>query len=181
MIIMINGPFGVGKTSVATILKDKIENSLIFDPEEVGFMLRNIIIEDIKFSEEKTGDFQDIRLWKVLTVDVAALLLKTYKANLIVPMTICNLDYFSYIYEEFKKVDKMVHHFCLLAKKDTISKRLIKRGDKIGSWPFQQIERCLCSFENNNINFKNIIYTDELTEMQICQNILCNIDASCNS
>lgn len=42
MIILINGAFGVGKTSVASELKKTINNSMIFDPEEIGYMLRNI-------------------------------------------------------------------------------------------------------------------------------------------
>lgn len=40
---MINGAFGVWKTSVAMGLTQHVNNSMIFDPEEVGFMLRNII------------------------------------------------------------------------------------------------------------------------------------------
>lgn len=48
MIIMINGAFGVGKTTVATILLERIPNSMLIDPEEVGYMLRNIIKDEIK-------------------------------------------------------------------------------------------------------------------------------------
>ena len=44
MIIMINGAFGVGKTTIANELLKEIKNSMIYDPEEVGFMLRNIIL-----------------------------------------------------------------------------------------------------------------------------------------
>ena len=72
MIILINGPFGVGKTSVATLLNENLENYIIFDPEEIGSMLRNIVTEDIQYQKEKTGDFQDIILWKELTVLIAA-------------------------------------------------------------------------------------------------------------
>lgn len=68
MIIMINGAFGVGKTSVANELVKQMDNSMIFDPEEVGFMLRNIIPNEIKQKEANTGDFQDLQLWKELTV-----------------------------------------------------------------------------------------------------------------
>ena len=78
MIIMINGPFGVGKTTIATMLQSKIENSMIYDPEEVGFMLRNIITNDVKLPEEKTNDFQDLILWKKLTVTVAEKLVNIY-------------------------------------------------------------------------------------------------------
>ncbi|MBQ7827680.1 MAG: AAA family ATPase, partial [Clostridia bacterium] len=48
MIIMINGPFGVGKTTVASLLNERLDNSMIYDPEEVGFMLRSIISDEVK-------------------------------------------------------------------------------------------------------------------------------------
>lgn len=68
MIIMINGAFGVGKTTVANELLQTVSNSMLYDPEIVGFMLREIITEDIKHENEKTDNFQDLELWKVLVV-----------------------------------------------------------------------------------------------------------------
>ena len=41
MIIMINGAFGAGKTSVANALLQTVDDFMLFDPEVVGFMLRN--------------------------------------------------------------------------------------------------------------------------------------------
>lgn len=175
MIIIINGPFGVGKTSVASLLNDKIENSMIYDPEEIGFMLRNIITDDVKLDEEKTDNFQDLKLWKILTVVVAKQLSETYCKNLIVPMTIYNTEYYSYIHEGFEKIDDSVYHFCLLASKDTIHSRLLNRGDEASSWAFKQTEICLDSFEDNPDIFKEIIYTDELTVDTITEIILTHI------
>jgi deoxyadenosine/deoxycytidine kinase len=43
MIIMINGPFGAGKTTTAQLLQAHIPNSMIFDPEEIGYMLKILI------------------------------------------------------------------------------------------------------------------------------------------
>lgn len=40
---MINGAFGVGKTTIANELVKEIENSMIYDPEEISFMLSNIL------------------------------------------------------------------------------------------------------------------------------------------
>jgi deoxyadenosine/deoxycytidine kinase len=48
MIIMLNGAFGIGKTSVANCLVKNIKNSMIYDPEEVGLLLRNIIPREIQ-------------------------------------------------------------------------------------------------------------------------------------
>ena len=109
MIIMINGPFGVGKTTVAELLHQKLKNSMIYDPEEVGFMLRNIITDEVKLPKEKTDDFQDLILWKELTVTVAEKLVNTYHKTLIVPMTICNHECFSHIKSGFESIDETYH------------------------------------------------------------------------
>ncbi len=170
MIVMINGPFGVGKTTVAEKLYKKIDNSLIFDPEEVGFMLRNIVTDQIKSESEKTGDFQDIRIWKELVVDVAEKLVKIYHKNLIVPMTICDIERFGYIRQGFESIDK-VYHFCLLAKKETIAERLLLRGDTPESWAFMQTEKCLVSFEGYPDIFDKIIYTDNVSITEILYTI----------
>jgi 2-phosphoglycerate kinase len=53
MIFMINGAFGVGKTTVANELLKVIENSMLFDPEEVGYMVRNVLSNEVKRLETK--------------------------------------------------------------------------------------------------------------------------------
>ena len=42
MIIWINGSFGVGKTSTAEVLKNELDKSVIYDPEEIGGFLSNM-------------------------------------------------------------------------------------------------------------------------------------------
>lgn len=56
MIIMINGAFGVGKTTVASNLVQSIPNSMLYDPEEIGYMLRIIITNELKAPDEKTDN-----------------------------------------------------------------------------------------------------------------------------
>lgn len=161
MIIMINGAFGVGKTSVASELLKTMDNSMLFDPEEVGFMLRHIIPDDIKMFDERTDNFQDLEMWRSLTVSVAEQLQKTYKKNLIVPMTIHNKDYFHYIFNGFKRIDEQTYHFCLTATKETIHRRLLERGEAEGNWCFQQTWKCMAAFEDTC--FRKFINTDELS------------------
>ncbi|MRG85908.1 AAA family ATPase [Salinibacillus xinjiangensis] len=170
MIIMINGAFGVGKTTVANALHKDLESSMLFDPEEVGFMLRNIIPEDIQQTEANTGDFQDLELWKELTVKVAEHLLAKYQMNLIVPMTIRNPDYFQYIFNGFQSIDPQTFHFCLTASKATIHKRLRGRGEKEGNWSFEQTDKCLKAFEE--YNFKEYIDTEHATVDMMTKNII---------
>ncbi|MGG0668377.1 AAA family ATPase [Lederbergia citrisecunda] len=159
MIVMINGAFGVGKTSVANELLNRLEGAMLFDPEEVGFMLRHIISEDVKLEDEKTGDFQDLEMWKPLTVEVARQLRETYGKDLIVPMTIYNKDYFDAIRRGFLQIDPETYHFCLTAKKETIHERLLERGEEKGNWCFMQTDKCLAGFED--ACFEKFISTED--------------------
>lgn len=118
MIIMINGAWGVDKTTIARKLVDKIPNSMIYDPEEVGFMLRNIITDSIKTEKELTDNFQDLDMWRKLVVHVAGELILKYKKNLIVPMIIKRKEYFNYIYNGFESIDSQVYHYCLTSSLD---------------------------------------------------------------
>ncbi|MGP4106448.1 AAA family ATPase [Virgibacillus sp. L01] len=157
---MINGAFGVGKTTISNELVKDVEGSMIFDPEEVGFMLRNVIPEDVKQLEAKTGDFQDLLLWKELTVNVAESLITKCKVNLIVPMTIQKPEYLDYIINGFKGIDQQTYHFCLTASKGTIFERLRDWGEEDGNWCFRQTDQCLKSFKENN--FEEYIDTENV-------------------
>ncbi len=166
---MINGAFGVGKTTIANTLQNEIEHSMIYDPEEIGYMLRNVIPIDIKRTESTTGDFQDLELWKELTVDVAKRLIAKYKINLIVPMTIRKIEYFRFIYNGFKSIDDQTHHFCLSASKETIYERLRLRGEEEGNWCFQQTDKCLEAY--NQYDFGEYIDTEKASIIEIIQEI----------
>ena len=54
MIIWINGPFGAGKTTLAKRLRDRRSKSLIFDPEEIGFVVKETV------PMPASGDYQDL-------------------------------------------------------------------------------------------------------------------------
>ncbi|HBD65376.1 MAG TPA: tunicamycin resistance protein, partial [Clostridiales bacterium] len=43
MIIWINGAFGSGKTQTANELHRRIKNSYVYDPENIGFFIRDNI------------------------------------------------------------------------------------------------------------------------------------------
>jgi chloramphenicol 3-O-phosphotransferase len=173
---MINGAFGAGKTSVANAFLQRMENAMLFDPEEVGYMLRTVIPEHVKLAEERTGDFQDLTLWPTMTVHTAEQLQRTYGKDLIVPMTIVNKTYFQYILDGFKKIDQETQHFCLAAKKETIHHRLLERGEPEGNWCFQQTERCLAAYEDES--FGKFIQTDDLSVEEIVDEIMNEIDVA---
>ena len=167
---MINGAFGVGKTSVANCLVRNIENSMIYDPEEVGGLLRNIIPREIMIDEERTNDFQDLILWKKTVVMIAREIKEQYNKHLIIPMTIRKIEYFKYIFEGMKKLDDDIYHFCLMAQLDTIHLRLKQRGEIPNSWAFLQTEKCVKAYEN--YDFSEYIDTQNIGIDKVAQIII---------
>ncbi|MEW4370095.1 AAA family ATPase [Paenibacillus kandeliae] len=169
MIIMINGAFGTGKTTTAKLLQQRIPNSMIYDPEEPGDLLRRIIPATILHPQEQTGDFQDIVIWKYLVVDIAGHLLRQYGKHLIVPMTLYKREYYEYIHNGLQQLSPDIAHFCLLADQDTIHQRLRQRGEVVGSWAFQQTEYCLAAYEQ--YDFSEYVDTQHRTEEQVAEYI----------
>lgn len=171
MIIMINGAFGVGKTTVATLLNEQLPNSMLYDPEEVGFLLRNVT-QGILTPSEKTDDFQDIALWPELVVEVGKRLFAKYGRSLITPMTITNPTYFTTIRDGLAAVAPL-HHFCLVANEATLRQRLLKRENIEGTWCFQQISRCITAFQSDL--FAQHIDTNRVNAQTIVTQILTKI------
>ncbi|WP_153049031.1 adenylyl-sulfate kinase, partial [Streptococcus suis] len=62
MIIWLNGPFGVGKTTLANILHKRIENSYLYDPELLGDFLQHKLPQTVC-----PEDFQDYSVWRQIT------------------------------------------------------------------------------------------------------------------
>ena len=138
MIVMLNGAFGVGKTTLANALLAERPDWMLFDPEEVGAMLW-------KICPEPRGDFQELRAWAPLVVDTARTLLATYGRSLVVPMTLVHEANYRVVREGFARITE-THHFALIASSETIARRLTERGSD--QWAFDQIERCVATLES---------------------------------
>ena len=125
MIVFIYGAFGVGKTTVAERLAERIPNSLLFDAETVGYFLNTVIAP-----VEHPHDFQDLPIWRTLTVTTARWLQGRYGRTLIMPMTIWHTDYFDEVIGGLRAFEPALQHFCLTATEQTLLERLRGRGDR---------------------------------------------------
>lgn len=146
MIIWINGAFGIGKSTAAELLHSQIENSHIYDPEQVGYFLWDNFPENMK----RKGDFQDIKIWRSINYEIIKHMYENFDGTIIIPMTITNLDYYNEILGRLMDNKIEIYHFILSADKNSIKERLINRGEEENSWPEQQIDRCIKAFENMN-------------------------------
>ncbi len=167
MIIFINGAFGVGKTTVAHLLAACHPNSLLFDPEEVGFFLRNVVRPIETFD-----DFQDLPMWRSLTVTTARMLRETYGHTLIMPMTIWHEQYFDEIMNGLREFEPRMLHFCLTARAETIRQRLLQRvaSPQVLAWTMERVNLCVSAFQSPKFAFQ--IETDDMSPNNVVESIL---------
>ncbi|MDP4091253.1 MAG: AAA family ATPase [Bacillota bacterium] len=167
MIIWINGAFGAGKTQTAFELNRRIENSFVYDPENLGFFINKNIPSSIK----NKGDFQDYEVWRELNFSLIKYIEEKYDGVLIIPMTIVNPKYYNEIVGSLQEHGVAVKHYALIASKATLLKRLKSRGDGADSWPAQQIDRCLEGLSNevfqHHINTENMSIEDVVEEIAL--------------
>jgi ABC-type branched-subunit amino acid transport system ATPase component len=128
VILFINGPFGVGKTTVANLLAERMPDAMLYDPEIVGAFLRYVLAP-----VEKVDDFQDYALWPAMVVEVAQMLKDEYRGTLIMPMTVWRREYFEKLTDDLKRVTPELRCFRLTASEDVLNQRILSRPDEEGS------------------------------------------------
>ena len=164
MIIWVNGAFGAGKTQTAHELKRRIPNSIIYDPEQVGYFINKNIPKELT-----KGDFQHHEIWREFNFKTLKYIHSHFNGTIIVPMTIVNPQYYEEIIVHLKDEGIDVHHFVLATSKEILQRRLKSRFEKKNSWPEQQIERCLAGLAHPV--FEGHIDTNDLTTEQVAETI----------
>ena len=165
-ICWINGAFGAGKTTTAKALEHAWPNSYRFDPEQIGFMLRKVVPRECRPS-----DFQDLPLWRELTVTTLTELAQHCKRPIIVPMTLVNQQYFDEIVGALRRNGLDLHHFTLVASRTTLSRRIRGRLllPQAKRWVRAQMERCVSALESPE--FAIHVPTDNRTVREIVNEI----------
>ena len=151
MIIWLNGAFGSGKTTCAFELNRRLPNSFVYDPENIGYFIRNNTPKEIQKS-----DFQDHGQWRSFNYEMLKYIAGEYLGIIIVPMTINNHQYYEEIIQRLIDDGIILKHYILYANKETILKRLNKRLERGETWAKSQIDRCIEVF-NTEITEEKII------------------------
>ncbi|MFA1820222.1 tunicamycin resistance protein [Virgibacillus oceani] len=152
MIIWLNGAFGSGKTTSAFELKRRLgPNSFVYDPENIGFFIRENIPKELHKS-----NFQDHEQWRTFNYEMLKYISYTYDGTVIVPMTIFNPQYYEEIIQKLIDDGIPLRHYILYADKSAILKRLNKRLERGETWTKSQIDRCIHAF-NTEITEEKII------------------------
>ena len=142
MIIWLNGPFGVGKTTLANLLHQEIPNSILYDPELLGDFFQENLPKAVC-----PEDFQDYPIWRQTTVQIIRDLATKTGQVIIVPMTVFKKEYCQEIIEQGLIEDMCVQHYILVAEKETILDRLNKRTQENNNWALKHLDNCLQAFE----------------------------------
>ncbi|MFE1442853.1 AAA family ATPase [Streptomyces sp. NPDC058739] len=122
MLLWINGPFGGGKTQTAHEIHRRLPGSVVCDPEHAGFGLRRMLPPGLR------GDFQELTSWRTGVVEVLDLALTKHDGVVIAPMTVTDPGCFAETVGRLRELGHPVHHFTLLAQRETVLKRLRERG-----------------------------------------------------
>ena len=177
MILLINGSYGVGKTTVGRILRQRIAGSRLYNPEWSGSVLMRL---PVKFNGSGTDDFQDIDLWRKSVVGGIKIFRFFASGTVIVPMTFSRQDYFDEITGGIRQLDGEVRIFCLLASFETILKRLKMRGEKIedgeSNWSVRKAKKCVEAHKDEV--FGKTINTNELNAGEVADEILRNLSVN---
>ena len=161
MIVHINGPFGVGKTTTARLLVKKLPHSIIIDPERIGFVLQRLT---------RVADYQDLKLWRSLTIAAVRLASLAF-ANVVVPMTVWKQAYREQLSEGFRRADANSIEIILLASKTVIEKRARSRRQADALWSLTHLDRCLDAL-SEPIGSSHIIVTDNRTPQEVASEVL---------
>ena len=162
-LLWINGPFGGGKTQTAYELLRRLPGSVVCDPEHVGFGLHRMLPPALR------GDFQDLAAWRHGVREVLGLALREHPGPVIAPMTLVHGGYFEEIVGQLREDGHTVHHFALLAERETVLRRLTERGLGRGlkreSFAVDRLDHCLERLHGPE--FAEHIRTDRLTVPQV--------------
>ncbi|MGV9550855.1 AAA family ATPase [Streptomyces ardesiacus] len=160
MLLWINGPFGGGKTQTAHEIRRRLPGSVVCDPEHVGFGLRRMLPPELREARGRKpliDDFQDLVSWRRGVVEVLDLALTRHDGVVVVPMTVTDSGYFAETVGRLRELGHDVHHFTLLAERETVLRRLRERGlgqvlryvsgrgggPRRESWAVRRLDHCL--------------------------------------
>ena len=143
MFLLLNGSFGIGKTTTARLLVRQIAGASIHDPEIAGIILQRLPAWMLGRAT-RAEDFQDIAAWRRLTM-LGARLTHHRSRLVVVPMAFTDLDYFETVRDSLNRHARVVT-ICLVAPLPVIQARISARASARRSapdtWALRRAEEC---------------------------------------
>lgn len=146
MFVLLNGSFGIGKSTVTALLAREVSAARIYDPENVGYVLRRLPPWLIGLRRQP-DDYQDMVLWRTLIARGARRLHRRTPVVL-VPMAFANLDYLEAFADGLSQ-DGPVCRLCMVAPADVVDERLRGRaaaeGREVTEFEWRRSRDCLAA------------------------------------
>ncbi len=166
MILVINGSFGIGKTTTGRILRRRLPGSVLFNPEWTGSVLMRL---PIHLAGSGTDDFQDIDLWRRSVVK-GSRVFRAISETVIMPMAFSRKDYFDEVIDGIRQFEDQIRIFCLRASYSEILNRLRLRGERGNSWAIRKAGLCVEAHKNDL--FGERIDTTSISPEEVADEIL---------
>lgn len=134
MIIWISGAYGVGKSTLAEALAERMGNPLIFDAEEVGNAVRG------NYPNCPYGYiFEDYPLWGEFCYKLLKDIHTSFQKDILVPMTLVRSASYQII-ENLARDGIETFFIVLEASYQCIHDRILARGEEEGCWCMENID-----------------------------------------
>ena len=140
--LLIHGPFGIGKSTTAQLVSERLPDAGLFDPELVGTFLAQVL------GREALGDdYQDMPLWRHLVIDIGLRLQQEWRPLLIIPMNLWRFDYFSEIVSGWGRTGETVIPIRLTCSPETLRRRILSRPTSEGghAWCLSHLDSGLAA------------------------------------
>jgi predicted kinase len=167
VILLLNGAFGVGKTTVARSLVRRLPRAVLFDPEIIGIALQR----GAHLAGRKVDDFQDLPSWRRLTI-IGLRTIRLFYPNIVVPMAFSKVEYLQEIRSAIGRFEPRVLHFCLVAPVEVVHERLRLRGaDPVrAAWEYRRATECCIAHKSEE--FARHIATADRDADEIAEELL---------
>jgi hypothetical protein len=174
VIILVNGSFGVGKTTVSRLLQKRLPHSTILDPEPLGVVFLRLArlwpgMADI-------DDFQDLRAWRAVSVRAIGVV-RRLRPIVIVPMAFSNVSYLRQFLSSLAARDGETVHFCLTAPLAVVRERLVTREVRQGPTAWQLRRSAECCSAHRGPEFAEQIATEGRSAQQVADEIVSRLRA----
>jgi hypothetical protein len=160
VIVWINGPFGVGKTTLTRELCRRDPKARAFDPERIGWVLKRTI------GLIRPGDYQDLPAWRSATVAAAS-----WQARgadpLLVPMTVLRGPILHEIFGGLRDRGHQVRHLLLDVSAPVLIER-VEQDDDDGpqAWRLDQLGAYLTA-RHDLRRVDAVLATDDLEPAEV--------------
>jgi RimJ/RimL family protein N-acetyltransferase len=116
-VVWLNGTFGAGKSSAAAELGRRHPELTRFDPEYIGFVLR-------EFVPVPTGDFQDLPEWREVVAATLLSLSRHRTGPVLAPMSLLRRDYLLEVFTALRAGGVAVRHVLIDAPDAVLRARI---------------------------------------------------------